>query len=30
MKFDISRVVELIAGDPQADRAVPPLDLPPV
>ncbi|MDO7705741.1 MAG: cell division protein FtsX [Loktanella sp.] len=24
MKFDISRVVELIAGDPQADRAVPP------
>ena len=24
MKFDTSRVVELIAGDPQADRAVPP------
>ena len=24
MKFDISRVVELIAGDPQEDRAVPP------
>lgn len=24
MKFDISRLVELIAGDPQADRAVPP------
>jgi cell division transport system permease protein len=24
MKFDISRVVELITGDPQADRAVPP------
>ena len=24
MKFDISRVVELLAGDPQADRAVPP------
>ena len=24
MKFDISRVVELVAGNPQADRAVPP------